>query len=334
MEHETRPNKTTDVAASVAMHEATAPKAGIDRPIKNALESSKPNTLSENQKTTDRGELSNTPQLEPSPRILHGPTLDGDSVDFPLSNLQDHLICPLCGGYFRDPYTVADCLHSFCRSCLIVHFRVGHRRCPTCNLSLEPDPFREVLADRTLQEVVDKIFPWMRKKEDEEEKAFYAARGIKLKPEYESVVKESPGGGGGKKRKADDDEGDRKSAKDVVSLRESTNDMLDLQLEPYETPHEKISLPPLRHSILRTSGRLRIGSIKKYVLQRLGLKDSKSSIEILCNDEPVGNEHSLTFILRTRWFSPNKLLTLHYRLVEDKGGSLGCTGQVASIEIA
>ena len=56
------------------------------------------------------------------------------------------------------------------------------------NISLEPDPFREVLADRTLQEVVDKIFPWMSKKEDEEEKAFYAARGIKLKPEYETEV--------------------------------------------------------------------------------------------------------------------------------------------------
>lgn len=86
------------------------------------------------------------------------------------------------------------------------------------NLSLEPDPFREVLADRTLQEVVDKIFPWMRRKEDEEEQAFYAARGIKLKPEYESVVKE-PSAGDARKRKSVDDEGDRKSARDVVSLK-------------------------------------------------------------------------------------------------------------------
>ena len=67
----------------------------------------------------------------PSPRIVPGPTIDGDSIDFPLTAIKDHLICPLCQGYFRDPYTVADCLHSFCRSCLIIHFRVGHRRCPT-----------------------------------------------------------------------------------------------------------------------------------------------------------------------------------------------------------
>lgn len=66
-----------------------------------------------------------------SPRILPGPTIDGDSIDFPLSAIANHLICQLCQGYFRDPYTTQDCLHSFCRSCLIVHFRVGHRKCPT-----------------------------------------------------------------------------------------------------------------------------------------------------------------------------------------------------------
>ena len=55
----------------------------------------------------------------------------GNSIDFPLSNLRPHLICSLCRGYFRDPYTVADCLHTFCRSCLILFFRQGMRCCPT-----------------------------------------------------------------------------------------------------------------------------------------------------------------------------------------------------------
>ena len=67
-----------------------------------------------------------------------------------------------------------------------------------------------MLADRTLQEVVDKIFPWMSKKEDEEEKAFYAARGIKLKPEYETEV-EAPAS----KKLRSVDEG-KKSAKDMA----------------------------------------------------------------------------------------------------------------------
>jgi hypothetical protein len=167
------------------------------------------------------------------------------------------------------------------------------------NISLEPDPFREVLADRTLQEVVDKIFPWMRKKEEEEERDFYAARGIKLKPEYDTAEASAA-----KKQKTDD--GDSKqSAKDVAmskvefdfisfvssqlhnvsnpnriitSLQKSISDMLDLQVEPYEATNCETSLPPLRCPMLRTSGRLKIVSIKKYLIQRLGLNDTQSSV--------------------------------------------------------
>ncbi len=57
---------------------------------------------------------------------------------------------------------------------------------------LGPDPFhtsisiqlREVIPDQTLQEVINKIFPWMKAQEEGEECDFYARRGITLKPEY------------------------------------------------------------------------------------------------------------------------------------------------------
>lgn len=54
--------------------------------------------------------------------------------------------------------------------------------------------------------------------------------------------------------------------------------MIDLQLEPSETTNKETSLPPLRCSMLRTSGRLKIVSIKKYLVQKLGLKDTQSSV--------------------------------------------------------
>lgn len=82
----------------------------------------------------DRGrtpERNKAAAQQPLPRILPGPTIDGESIDFPLSAIAKHLTCPLCEGYFRDVYTVAECLHSFCRSCLVIQFRAGHRKCPT-----------------------------------------------------------------------------------------------------------------------------------------------------------------------------------------------------------
>lgn len=55
------------------------------------------------------------------------------SVTIPISTLHQHLICSLCRGYFRDPYTISDCLHTFCRSCLVMYFRKGSIDicCPT-----------------------------------------------------------------------------------------------------------------------------------------------------------------------------------------------------------
>jgi len=248
----------------------------------------------------------------------------GHSIEFPLSNLRPHLICSLCKGYFRDPCTVVDCLHTFCRSCLILFFRQGMRCCPTCNTRLGPDPFhtsisiqsREVIPDRALQEVVNKIFPWMKDKDDEMEREFYAQRGIELKPEYAP----DEGGGGGKTHQSHGHKGSDSSGNKRNNDAMSTNDMLELHVEPSDErrPHLHQRLPPLRNSYLCMSGKTKIVSVKKYLAQKLGMRDSKSSIELLCNGDPMGDELSLTFILRTRWFLSNKVLTLHYRMEEEE----------------
>lgn len=61
-------------------------------------------------------------------------------------------------------------------------------------------------------------------------------------------------------------------------FQNSTSDMIDLQLEPYQAKQGESSLPLLRCPMLRTSGRLKILSIKKYLVQRLGLKEKQSSV--------------------------------------------------------
>lgn len=39
-----------------------------------------------------------------------------------LSSLNPYITCPICEGYFVDATTVIDCLHTFCKSCLLKHF--------------------------------------------------------------------------------------------------------------------------------------------------------------------------------------------------------------------
>lgn len=51
-----------------------------------------------------------------------------------LDDLNPHLMCRICSGYFRDAHTITECLHTFCKSCLLRHFDQGHRTCPHCKV--------------------------------------------------------------------------------------------------------------------------------------------------------------------------------------------------------
>ena len=54
---------------------------------------------------------------------------------FPLHHLNSHLTCFLCKGYLIDATTVIECLHSFCKSC-IVRYLDTSSFCPTCDVQV------------------------------------------------------------------------------------------------------------------------------------------------------------------------------------------------------
>uniref|UniRef100_A0A914UUS2 RING-type domain-containing protein n=1 Tax=Plectus sambesii TaxID=2011161 RepID=A0A914UUS2_9BILA len=90
-----------------------------------------------------------------------------------LSDLNAHLLCPLCKGYFIDASTLSDCLHSFCRSCLLRHL-AKDRRCPKCGIEVKlydtTTPFH---SDNALQDLVYKLLPSVYKDELKRRGDFY-----------------------------------------------------------------------------------------------------------------------------------------------------------------
>ena len=141
----------------------------------------------EEESSNDAGSSQKSVEIEgkDEQKVTEGKTIISNGIiDFPLGRVQTHLICSICKGYFRDPYTIVECLHTFCKSCLFFGFQNGFRRCPECKTMLEPDPFKAVLSDRTLQEITDKIFPELKEISDQEEIQFYKLRGIQMKNEY------------------------------------------------------------------------------------------------------------------------------------------------------
>ncbi|XP_046741342.1 polycomb group protein Psc-like [Diprion similis] len=88
-----------------------------------------------------------------------------------LRDVNPYLICPLCRGYLVDATTVVECLHSFCRSCILKHLS-AEAHCPTCNHVLnnaKPD----IKADKALQDIVYKLVPGLYHKEMRRRREFY-----------------------------------------------------------------------------------------------------------------------------------------------------------------
>lgn len=250
------------------------------------------------------------------------PNVSTSVVKFCIPTINPHLVCPLCNGYFRDPYTITECLHTFCKSCLFFAFQTGFRQCPTCKTDLSPDPFRLVLQDRTLSTLVHKIFPYLDVQDSIDEREFYDRRGIKRKPEFRDSNTET-------KAKAEssgiyDNNSKSKETKNPISAPSlEAGDEINFTLTP-ETNAEEYrgkAIPSLEKPLLRTSGRLKIAQLKKYLLKKLKMDDvvASNAVQIFCNGDRLGDELSLTFVFRTRWLHPNEEMTLSYKIVEDEG---------------
>ena len=138
--------------------------------------------------TTDSSSASSSAVVKKRKEVNEeGPVIFSNGmVEFSLASINSHLICGLCGGYYKDPYTITECLHTFCKSCLFYAVACGCHECPDCEVYLGNDPLKVAVLDHALQHLLDHIiFPDVVKEEEAQERAFYASRAIRLKPEYQ-----------------------------------------------------------------------------------------------------------------------------------------------------
>lgn len=87
------------------------------------------------------------------------------------SVLNDHFQCGICEGYLIDATTISECLHSFCKSCIIHFIKTIDHKCPTCNNSLD-DLKSCIQFDSSLQRLIYRLVPDLLKKELERREVF------------------------------------------------------------------------------------------------------------------------------------------------------------------
>ncbi|XP_027028927.1 polycomb group RING finger protein 3 isoform X1 [Tachysurus fulvidraco] len=227
-----------------------------------------------------------------------------------LWDINAHITCRLCEGYLIDATTVTECLHTFCRSCLVKYLEENNT-CPTCRIVIhQSHPLQYIGHDRTMQDIVYKLVPGLQEAELKKQRDFYQKLGMEVPGDIKGELCNM---------KAHLDlqrNGDVKSedaAKDGEEKPEEDND--------YHRSDEQVSiclecnsskLRGLKRKWIRCSAQATVLHLKKFIAKKLNLT-SFNELDILCNEEILGKDHTLKFVVVTRWRFKKSPLLLHYR---------------------
>lgn len=213
-----------------------------------------------------------------------------------LKTLNSHITCKICRGYLVDATTVTECLHTFCKSCLVKHLE-EHNTCPTCNIVIhQSHPLQYISFDRTMRDIVYKLVPNLQNDEIRREKEFYRLRGLPCPKDNQLNPNET-------------EEPNKNNDVHAENDYHRQDEQVNVCLESISS-----SLKSLKRRYIRCSAQATILHLKKFIAKKiLNGMERYTEIDTLCNDELLGKDHTLKFVYVTRWRFQNPPLTLQYR---------------------
>ncbi|CAD6194162.1 unnamed protein product [Caenorhabditis auriculariae] len=232
---------------------------------------------------------------------------DDGSCNVNLKRMADVVVCSLCEGYLVDATTVIDCLHSFCKSCLLKYFDDDETTCPTCGILIhQSHPAQYVSFDRTMQDVIHKIVPGLMLDEQKNRQAYLHSQ---RKAAGRNVEEEEK-----KKAKIQEEERVRGTNRcyqgNPTISHHRCDDQVVVQLKSSEN-----ELPLPSRPVIRCSEMTTINTLKRYLALSLWEDISRyNELDIFYNGELMGKDFSLRFIWLTRKRNcpRHEPLDLHY----------------------
>ncbi|XP_038264052.2 LOW QUALITY PROTEIN: polycomb group RING finger protein 6 [Dermochelys coriacea] len=219
-----------------------------------------------------------------------------------LSELTPYILCSICKGYFIDATTITECLHTFCKSCIVRHFYYSNR-CPKCNIVVhQTQPLYNIRLDRQLQDIVYKLVVNLEDREKKQMHDFYKERGLEVpKPAVPQPVPVSRGR-------------PRKVLGSVFRIPPELD--VSLLLEFIGANEGAGNFKPLEKKFVRVSGEATIGHVEKFLRRKMDL-DPACQVDIICGDHLLEHYQTLREIRRAIGDSAMQdgLLVLHYGLV-------------------
>ncbi|XP_061079878.1 polycomb group RING finger protein 2-like isoform X1 [Conger conger] len=217
-----------------------------------------------------------------------------------ITELNPNLTCPLCVGYFIDATTIVECLHSFCKSC-IVSFLETNKFCPRCDVKVHKSrPMLSIRSDKTLQDIVYKLVPGLFRDEMKRRRDFYTANPV---VDEAQAVREGHGEVREEVRVPEEDE--------IISLsiefhQEKKNDKKapDSREADREKPNSK--------RFLRCPAAMTVMLLAKFLRSKMDIPNNYR-IEVLYEGEPLKDYYTLIDIAYIyTWRRQNGPLPLRY----------------------
>ncbi|TGZ53543.1 uncharacterized protein [Temnothorax longispinosus] len=215
-----------------------------------------------------------------------------------LAKLNEHLTCKLCGGYFIDATTIIECLHSFCRSC-IVKYLANNKYCPICEVQVHKSrPLLNIRPDYMLQDIVYKLVPGCYQNEMRCRREFYAKH-----PEACSQDAMPPEARG----------------EPADSHIYSPDESLSLSLEYYNPCTKDLNETNAGKSLLRRYFRcpaaVTIFHLQKLIRAKYGLGDA-NRVDVMYEEEPLCSSYTLMDVMYIYHWRRKVPLHLSYRIFE------------------
>ncbi|XP_072293280.1 polycomb group RING finger protein 5-A-like [Eucyclogobius newberryi] len=218
----------------------------------------------------------------------------------PVRDFNHFITCYLCRGYLIKPTTVTECLHTFCKSCIVQHFEESND-CPECGIQVhETNPLEMLRLDNTLEEIIFKLVPGLREKEEQREVEFWKRNQHLENGKVDSAKHQKGFEGGADPGGGREDEGaEEEERQDYHRSDPQIAICLDC-LHNTGQSQADTSVTDLMKRFIRCSSRVTVGTIKKFLSLKLKLPSSYE-LDVLCNGEIMGRDHTLEFIYMTRW---------------------------------
>ncbi|RXM28725.1 Polycomb group RING finger protein 3 [Acipenser ruthenus] len=228
-----------------------------------------------------------------------------------LWDINAHITCRLCEGYLIDATTVTECLHT-CYILAVKTTVASNAKTVSstakCNVFATTEhtsylqsqerynlrcaryldfvtPTVQPHHDRTMQDIVYKLVPGLQDAELKKQRDFYQKLGMEVPGDVKGETKPE----------------DTSNKETTEEKQEENND--------YHRSDEQVSiclecnsskLRGLKRKWIRCSAQATVLHLKKFIAKKLNLA-SFNELDILCNEEILGKDHTLKFVVVTRW---------------------------------